>query len=149
MNNSNEIHTVERNLTDDVNEIITKFHSNIFKILKICRKIEPNNLELESLQGKLGLARDMDPLLIINRCKDKVWMHREQILDEDEEFFLKNKFANYIKNDENKSFMYSMVNLIKTKYKEMSTPEKKQIWRLIQAMLAHIVEYKKATNDFI
>jgi hypothetical protein len=136
-------------LTDEINEIITRFHNNIFKILKICQKIEPNNLELESLRGKLGLARDLDPLLIINRCKDKVWHHREQILSEDDEFFLKNKFSEYIKNDENKSFMYSMVNLIKTKYKEMSEPEKRGIWKLIQTMLCHVVEYKKAINDHI
>lgn len=142
------ITAVKRDLTEDVNKIITEFHSTVFKVLKICRKIEPNNLDLESLQTKLGLARDLDPLLIINRCKDKIWMHREQILTEDEEFFMKNKFAEFIKNDENKSFMYTMIGLVKSKFKEMSEPEKKRIWQLNKDILRHIVEYKKATGDF-
>lgn len=139
---------VKRDLTDEVNGIITNFHGVMFKILKICRKIDPTSIELESLQSRIGLARDIDPLLIINRCKDKVWMHREHIINENEEFFLKNKFTEYIKNDENKSFMHSLINLIKTKYKGLSAPEKKELWRLVKEMLRHIVEYKKATDDF-
>lgn len=135
-------------ITDDVNTIITNFNSNITKVMRICKKIEPNSVELDSLQNILKLAKDIDPLLIINRCKDKFWMHREFIINEDAEFFLNNKFDSFIKDDENKSFIYALINLIKTRYGSMSKDEKKYIWSLIKDLLKCIIEYKKAINDF-
>jgi hypothetical protein len=140
---------VKRDLTDEVTTIVANFHGVIFKILRIMRKIEPNMLELEDLQKKLGIARDLDPLLIINRCKDKIWMFRESIINEDSDFFMKNKFSEFVKNDENKPFMYTMINLIKTKWKELSAPEQKEIWRMIKELLRHIIEYKQATSDHL
>lgn len=134
-------------LTDEVNAIITGFNSVVSKIMKICRKIEPNMIELQDLQNKIKLAKDIDPLLLINRSKDKVWFHREQILNEDEDFFLNNQFSQFIKDDENKSFMYMLVNLVKKRYSEMSDGEKKEIWRLAKELLRYVVEYKKAIND--
>jgi hypothetical protein len=65
---------VRRDLADEVNDIITRFHNVIFKILKFCKQKQPNMLELDNLHRKLGIARDLDPLIIINRCKDKIWM---------------------------------------------------------------------------
>lgn len=140
---------IKRDITDEVNIIITEFHSTIFKILKICRKIEPNMLELESLQKKLGIARDLDPLLIINRAQDKIWMHREQIINEDVDFFMKNNFSEFVKNDENRPFMYTMINLVKQRYKEMSPQEKKEIWRLIKNLLLSVTKYKAATKNHL
>jgi hypothetical protein len=29
-----------------------------------------------------------DPLYVINRCKDKIWTYKDQIIEEDEDFFL-------------------------------------------------------------
>lgn len=134
--------------TDEINNIITEFHSTIFKVLKICRKIEPNNIDLEWLQSKLSMARDIDPLMIINKCSNKIWAHREHILEQNEDFFLKNKYTEFIKNDENKSFMHSLIDLIKNKYLEISAAEKKMLWDLIKSMLGSIAKYKKAIGDF-
>jgi hypothetical protein len=138
----------DQHTTEKVNNIVTNFHSIISKVMKICKKIEPNSIELETVQRLIGLARDIDPLMIINRCKDKFWMHRQQILNEDEEFFLNNQFSDFIKEDENKSFIYNLMNLIKLRYREMSKAEKKQIWTHIKDLLKCIIEYKTAINDF-
>jgi hypothetical protein len=133
---------------NEINVIITEFHSVIFKVFKICQKIEPNNIELEWLRKQISLARDIDPLLIINKCSNKIWAHREQIINEDESFFLNSQYNNFIKNDENKSFISELVNLIKKRYIGISASEKKVLWNLIKAMLTSIVKYKKATGDF-
>jgi hypothetical protein len=84
---------------NEINVIITEFHSVIFKVFKICQKIEPNNIELEWLRKQISLARDIDPLLIINKCSNKIWAHREQIINEDESFFLNSQYNNFNKND--------------------------------------------------
>jgi hypothetical protein len=134
--------------TNDINIIVSNFHGKIFKILKICKKIRPNNIELEQLHSRLSLARDVDPLLIINRCKDKMWLYRDYILERNEKFFLDNGFTQYIKDDDNKSFMHSLIDLIKSGYKSTSTEEKDILWSLAQDMLRHVIEYKKAIGDF-
>ncbi len=136
------------NLTDEVNEIITEFHSTVFNVLKICKKIEPENADLDWLCKTLSLARDIDPLLIINRSKDKIWTYREEIISENEDFFLKNKFSQFIKNDQNKNFMYSFIGLIKSKIKELSPAEKKLLWQLTKNLLVCVTKYKKVTNDY-
>lgn len=140
---------VKRNLTEEVNDTVTRFHNVIFKIMKFCKQKQPEAVELDSLHRKLSLARDLDPLIIINRSKDKIWMYKDQIINEDEDFFINNKFGQFIKNDENKSFMYTMVKLIKDNFKKMSDPEKKMVWSLIQDLLKIVIEYKKITNDFV
>ena len=140
---------VKRDLTEEVNDIITRFHNVIFKIMKFCKQKQPDLLELEGLHRKLSLARDLDPLVIINRSKDKIWMYKDQIINEDEDFFMKNKFGQFIKNDENRPFMYTIIKLIKDNYMKMTEPEKKLVWSLNQSLLKIVIEYKKATNDFI
>lgn len=132
-----------------INNIIVSFYNALFKIIKICKKVEPNMLELDDVHRRVSLARDIDPLIVIDRCKDKIWMYKDQIIDEDEEFFLNNKFSNFIKNDENKSLIYNILNLIKDRYREMSVPEKKAVWKIIQDLLKLIIEYKKATGDYV
>lgn len=133
----------------EINSITSEFNTIIFKLLKICQKLDPDNIELEWLRKQLSLARDIDPLLIIHKCSNKVWMHREHIIEENEDFFLKNNYNTLIKNDENKSFINEFIGLLKTKFVQISPSEKKILWSLIKAMLASIVKYKKATGDFI
>jgi hypothetical protein len=141
--------TFDAETTEKINTVITEFHRTVFNVLKICKKIEPNNILLESLQKRLSFARDYSPFIIIDKCKDKIWLHKEYIINEDEDFFLQNNFAQYIKEDENKSFIYGMVKLVKSKYQERSTAEKKELWRHIKALLQHITEYKILTGDFV
>jgi hypothetical protein len=134
--------------TKEVSDVVDEFHSVVFKILKICKKIEPNNIDIEWLQNKLSLARDVDPLMIINRSKDKIWYYRQQILNEDGDFFLNNTFAPFIKNDKNKTFMYTLLNLIKKRFAERSNEEKKMLWGLGKSMLASVIKYKKLIKDY-
>lgn len=135
--------------TTKINNVITEFHRTVFNILKICKKIEPTNVLLDSLQKRLSFARDYSPFIIIDKCKDKIWLHKEYIINEDENFFLQNNFAQYIKEDENKSFIYGMVKLVKSRYKERSEAEKKELWRHIKLLLKSISEYKILTGDFV
>ncbi len=139
---------VERNLSEDENQILDEFHSTVFKILKLCRKIEPNNIDVEWLHSKLTLARDIDPLLIMNRSMDKIWIYRDEILDRNLDFFINNKFDKFVKNDENKTFMYTLINLIKKRVLELSKEEKDVIWGLINKLLVSVIKYKKITGDY-
>ena len=147
--NMNGLVAVSRDLTKDVSDVIDEFHSTVFKIIKICKKIEPNNIDIEWLQNKLSLARDIDPLLIINKAKDKLWFYREEIITQNLDFFIANNFSQFVKNDSNKTFLYTLINLIKKRFFERSEDEKKMIWALMKSMLVCVIKYKKLINDFV
>lgn len=143
-----ELVKTERDLSEDENKILDEFHRAVFKILKICRKIEPNNIDVEWLQSKLTLARDIDPLLIMHRSMDKIWIYRKEILARDVNFFVNNKFDKFVKDDENKTFMYTLIDLVKQRFLERTPEEKNVIWDLINQLLVSVIKYKKITGDY-
>lgn len=132
----------------EINIIINEFHGHIFKLLKVCQRFEPSNIDLEWLRKQLGLARDIDPLLIINKCAPKIWGFREQIIAEDDAFFLNNQYDHHIKIDQNRSFIIELVNLIKKRIAGMSVVEKRAIWTMIKGLLISVTKYLKATENF-
>jgi hypothetical protein len=133
-------------ISQAISEVLTDFHSVIFKILKIVKKLEPDNPDLDWLQNRLGLARDVDPLLIIETCKEKIWYYREFIIAKDEKFFVADNFGKFIKNDERKTFMYTLINLIRRRLSERSPAEKEKLWEFAQSMLKSVIQYKKLTE---
>jgi hypothetical protein len=88
------------------------------------------------------MVRDIDPLFIMHRCHDKMWIYRKEILEENEDFFMHNKFDQYIKNDDNRTFMFSLIDLLKQKIPKLNMSEKKELWKLIQNMLESVIKYK-------
>lgn len=141
--NSESLVEVKRDLSKEESDIIDAFHRVIFKLLKICKKMEPNNIEVEWLHNKLSLARNVDPLLIITRCKEKIWTYRNEILERNTDFFVKNKFSQFVKNDENKTFMYTLINLLKKKFMELSDEERSAIWDLANELLVCVIKFMK------
>ncbi len=144
---ASELTEVKRDITKEESNIIDDFHRVVFKILKICKKLEPNNVDVEWLQNKLSLARNVDPLLIMSRSKDKIWTYRHEIMAKDTEFFMQNKFSQFVKNDENKTFMYTLINLIKKRFLELSQEEKNVIWDLANDLLVCVIKYMKITKE--
>jgi hypothetical protein len=148
-NNMNGLTAVKRDLTKEMSDVLLSFHSYIFKLIKLVKKCEPNNPDIEWLQNKAALARDVDPLIIINKCKDKFWHYRDQILERDIDFFLNNKFSKFIKNDENKTFMHTLLNIFKKKIIDLSDAEKNMLWDIMHGILLNIVQYKKLSGDYL
>ena len=138
---------MSNNKMDDTEKILDNFHSNIFEIMRICKKIDPNNVDVIWLTQQISLARNVDPTLIINKAKDKLWNYRTEILKENTDFFLKNNFRKYIKNDDNEKFMFTLLCSIKKGYKKLTPREKKYIWGLVKNMLECCLKYKMIIND--
>lgn len=141
-----EVHN--ENISKEISVVLLEFHSLVFKLIKIAKKYEPTNVDIEWLKNKLSLARDLDPLMIITRAKNKIWHYRKQIKERDLDFFMNHKFKKFIKNDENKTFMYTLFNLIKKRFLELSENEQNLIWDLVYNLLICVAKYKKLTNDF-
>jgi hypothetical protein len=128
-------------------DILDKFHSTVAAIFRIAKKLEPDSTEIIRLSRILNIAKQEDPLIIINRSKDKIWLYRQYIINEDEDFFYNNKFSQFIKEDENKEFMYTLIGLIKKRFRALSQDEKDVIWKYSKDLLRYVIEYKKITGD--
>lgn len=136
------------NTQKEISEAVQGFHSGISKIFKIIDAKTPGNLEIDRLKRLVRIARDEDPLNIINKCKDKLWDSRERILERDQKFFMNNTFGQYIKKDENQMFIESMINLIQTNVDNLSAKEKDYIWKIIQGLLDQVTVYKILIGDY-
>ncbi len=130
-----------------ISKVLDEFHSIVFKIIRQAQGMYPNNPDIEWLQKKLGLARSIDPCLIMNRCKDKIWSYKDQILTNDEDFFINERFGRYIKDDENKTFINTLMHTLKAGYSRLSDAEKTLVWGQMSGLLKCVVEYMKLTAD--
>lgn len=133
--------------SQQISLIIQDFHSQIAKMLKVVDSKRPGNIEVDRLKRLIRIARDEEPLLIINKCKDKIWDSREQILAEDEEYFINKKYDEYIKKDGNQRFIEGLVELFKQGRHLLSDKEKAYVWKVNKQLLADVVKYKMLIGD--
>ena len=138
----------ENDRQNKISLIVQSFSTDISQLLKIVDAKLPSNLEVDRLKRLIRIARDEEPLLMINRCKDKIWDSREKILAEDDEFFISKKYAEYIKKDENQMFIEGLIHLFKNGRTLLSEKESKFMWSTIKHLLATVTEYKILIGDY-
>ena len=131
-----------------ISAIVQSFSSDISQLLKIVDAKLAGNLEVDRLKRVIRIARDEEPLMIINKCKDKIWDSREQILAEDEDFFISKRYDEYIKKDENQMFIEGLINLFKSSRSLLSEKESKFMWSTVKHLLATVTEYKMLIEDY-
>ena len=131
-----------------ISAIVQSFSSDISQLLKIVDAKLPGNLEVDRLKRIIRIARDEEPLMIINKCKDKIWDSREQILAEDEDFFISKRYDEYIKKDENQMFFEGLINLFKSSRSLLSEKESRFMWSTVKHLLATVTEYKMLIEDY-
>lgn len=138
---------MDENLAE-LDRVCKEFHSCISKILNVVDSKLPGNLDIDRLKRLIRLARDEDPLLVISKCKDKIWDAREHILTENEEFFLNKEYDQYIKKDANQAFIETLVTLVKEGHQSLSDEEKKYVWEVNKDLLTAVTEFKLLTDDY-
>lgn len=149
--------TISENYLDDIKEVecitekeilLKKFFRVLSHMFKIAEKIDGKNIHLLWIKNQVALARRIDGEEIIKRMKDKFWEYRDPICNREDDFFRNNQFSKFIKEDNNKKMMYSMINMFKNKYEGLTSVEKNQIWDLIQILLACCIKYKELIGDY-
>ena len=133
---------------DELNRILKEFHYAVFGIITIAESIDPKNYYISWVKQQIDIFRKIDKENIIKRLKNRFWDFRKEIMAHDLAFFKNNQYSNYIKNDENKQFMYSFVNMLKKKIDELSPEEIEKVWELIEKVLISCIEYKKLIKDW-
>lgn len=131
-----------------ISQIAHNFSTHISQLLKLIDAKLAGNLEVDRLKRLIRIARDEEPLMIINKCKNKIWDSREKILAEDEAFFISKDYNEYIKKDGNQVFIESLINLFKNGRNLLSKKENSHMWAVVKQLLATVTEYKIAIGDY-
>lgn len=132
-----------------ISDILQTFMRQISQILKIAKQIEPNDINIEWLQRVVRIARDENPLMLIDKCVDKFWDNRLKIMERDTSFFVDtNAVDKYIKHDKNREWFMPMVQMIRKKLKLLTDEQTTYIWDRLNTMLKNVIEYKLLTEDY-
>ncbi len=133
----------------DIHEIVKGFNHSVFKLIKIAKRYEPSNPNVIWLQDRLTALRQVDELFIINKCKDKLWAYKDQIIGKDVNFFVDHGYEKFIKEDGNKAFMYTLMQTVKDRIVQMDEDELAEVWVVMHAMLFNVINYMKITGYYV
>ena len=133
---------------DELNHILKNFHYSLFNLINMAEQIDPKNYHIEWVKKQMSIALKIDKENIIKRMKDKMWEYRKEIIGHDMAFFKNNQFSKYIKNDDNRPFMYSFLNMLKKKSETLSQEEIDKIWEETDNLLLYCIEYKRLIKDY-
>jgi hypothetical protein len=139
---------MDNKTTSELSNVAKNFNSNVSTLLKMINVKFGSNMDVIRLLSLVNVTRTYDPLLIIDRCKDKIWAARDKIKEMDEKHFIKKNYSGYIKKDENQQFMRNLVSIITSVIPELKKEEKVAIWNIIQKMLVNVAEYKLILGEY-
>lgn len=133
---------------DEMQRILKDFYATLFNIINMAEQIDPKNYHIMWLKQQMDIVRKIDNEFVIKRLKDKLWTYRREIKERNVDFFKNNQFSKFVKNDDNRPFMYSFINMIKKKLDVLSPEELDAIWTGTTKLLLCCIEYKRLTNDY-
>ena len=133
-----------------LSDILQKFNLHAGKIMKVAVAISGDSHQrIGWLSRVFNIARDIDPLCIITRCVDKIWIARDKILNKDMDFFMNDYDTSiYIKNDDNKVWLDELVSMVRNEVPLLSKKEQDYLWSCLNEMLSAVIEYKLIKGEF-
>lgn len=105
---------------------------------------EEDIADLTRIKRIINLA-PKEELLI--RTKDKVWGVRHHIIKKDRDFFFERDYSKMIKQDSNKAFIESLMDIVKNNYDELDQDEQNHYWTKAIELLNLVAKFKKAINE--
>lgn len=127
-------------------EVCHEFNRLIKQILHLITKKMPKDTNIACMKKKLTLLMNISEEDMILRCHEKLYEVKDKILANDEKFFMdgdteKKVLYKYVKQDDNESYIKTMIKTLKLLYRQSSQEEKNIIWEKTNRMLALSLEY--------
>ena len=138
----------DSNKQKQLSDILQRFNSDISKLLKIARAFSDDDPNVEWVARIIKIIRNENPPMILERCIDKFWDNKDFIIKRDTEFFKTCSLDKYVKKDKNKVWIDGLINLVRTKYFEISEKEQNYIWERMNELLKCVIEYKLVKEEF-
>jgi hypothetical protein len=69
-------------------KLITTFNSHVSWIINLVRKLHPKDANIDRAAGRISIAKQADPTILINIIGPSLVEHRDKIINYDDEFVL-------------------------------------------------------------
>jgi hypothetical protein len=135
----------------ELNEIYNTYKQTISSMLTIAKEQakekndEDDIITIEQICRLIGFL-PVDEIFI--RSKEKIWHHKDKILNKDADYFIKKNYSAMIKKDKNQSFLESLISIIKGKFLELTSEEQNIYWNKAAKLLNCVIRFKKLTGDY-
>ena len=130
-----------------INPIFIEFSNTLNSIIAITIKQstdEDDIVELERAKRILALCPLEEKLF---RVKDKIWNVRKYIIEKNSGFFLNRDYSKMIKQDGNKAFIEAMMEIVKTRFNDLTKKEQDFYWKKATKLLNLVARFKQLVND--
>jgi len=138
----------------DIKKLLMNFHSNIFNLIRILKKMDPDNINIDFIKNKVSIARRVDEHLIISIIKDKILDYSDDIICRKTDLLFSKKSEELINAEtamtaEYKKIAFEMLDLIKKNMSKMDEDELEDAWTLLSEILKSVIIYKQITGDHL
>lgn len=141
----------ETSIIDKKLAISDEFNKYLFRLVKLIEMKFSGSYSDSSLidryKRRISVAKSTDPLIIIEKCKNKLWEIREHILNENDKFFIDSEYNEMVSNLSEKDEITHIIQLFKQKYSTLLDDEKTAIWGCLKPMLRCSIQYKIIKNE--
>ena len=113
--------------------VLSAFNKIVQDFLEDCMRIFPKDNDFKIYKKAIDLLVKYNPKKINTVFKEYIDIYRTQINNQDEQFFLENKFEEVEKynNDE----IFNVINKLKLYWKNLDNNNKEKIWKYLDVMI--------------
>jgi hypothetical protein len=129
--------------------IIETFNSQVSDILKLIKKYVPKNDDINHIKRLIKIANETNAIAVLEKCEDKFWENKDNILEKNVEFFKTNPYEQYLDDDEYKTLNIRIINLIRDTYDFIDDNDKNFLWSKLHIMLNCIINFKLHKGNHI
>lgn len=122
--------------------IIETFNSQVSDILKLIKKYVPKNDDINHIKRLIKIANETNAIAVLEKCEDKFWENKDNILEKNVEFFKTNPYEQYLDDDEYKTLNIRIIKLIRDTYDLIDENDQNFLWRKLHIMLNCIINFK-------
>lgn len=131
--------------------IFDKYSKSLTELIKNVSddvKSEDEKTHLDQIKRLIRLCPQEERLI---KTKDTIWDLKNYILTRDH-VGLKNldatNYMNKDNTDEEKQFILSIIDIIKSRYDDLEENKKNNYWTLLTLLLQYVIEYRQLVKDF-
>lgn len=116
---------------------ISEFNSHVSWLINLVRKLHPTNAVIDRAAGRINIAKQTDPTILINTVGPHLYAHREKITNYEDEFVLSMDISSQT-DDET---VITIFTTLTKSYKGFKDKERDMVKDRINDMLNTYLEY--------
>jgi hypothetical protein len=131
--------------------IFDKYSKTLIELIKNVSddvKSEEEKTHLDQIKRLIRLCPQEERLI---KTKDTIWDLKNYILKKDHLGLKKldaTQYMNKDNTDEEKQFIISIIDIIKSRYDDLEENKKNIYWSLLTKLLQYVIEYRQLVKDF-